>query len=490
MIVPGFLGPTYPSRSMNFRGDRTINWYPEVGPKDGAETSVLALIGTPGLSSPPVSVGSGPIRGMRVFNGDLYVVSGNELYKVTHGWGYTLLGSLSSYVGPVYMRDNGVSDSGVGGDQLAIVDGVNLYLWNISTNVFSTVLPATIGGTPAYLTYLDGYFIVVWKDTLSFSTSAMYDGSTWPGLATSGVSATPDTLVACSSPHQELWLVKNYSTEVWYNTGTATSAGCPFQRISGAVFDFGTPSPASVVVGDNMIFMLANKRVGEEGQFMGAVAFSGYVPVPITPPSLVWYMDQLIKSDAEGYMYSSEGHTFYVLNFPSSNVTLAYDTSTKMWHERSSWTSGPYTINRHRASCSAMFEGGLYVGSSQNGDVYEMASKYGTDNGDPIVSVRITPHLTDKDSMRNIFISKLQVDLESGVGDVSTQDDPVAELSWSNDGGHTWGNPYPASIGKVGEFKKKLRWRRLGWSKDRVFKLVISDPVKKVLLNGYVEGGM
>jgi hypothetical protein len=40
------------------------------------------------------------------------------------------------------------------------------------------------------------------------------------------------------------------------------------------------------------------------------------------------------------------------------------------------------------------------------------------------------------------------VGLSSGQGSA-----PVALLSWSDDGGHTWSNEHEASMGAVGEYK-------------------------------------
>jgi hypothetical protein len=81
--------------------------------------------------------------------------------------------------------------------------------------------------------------------------------------------------------------------------------------------------------------------------------------------------------------------------------------------------------------------------------------------------------------------------METGVGDsgVLTQTgiNPQALLSWSNDGGHTYGNEYLSSVGAVGLFKTRLLWRRLGYSRDRVFNLTISDPIKKVITGAYVN---
>jgi hypothetical protein len=60
-------------------------------------------------------------------------------------------------------------------------------------------------------------------------------------------------------------------------------------------------------------------------------------------------------------------------------------------------------------------------------------------------------------------------------------------LSWSDDGGHNWSNEHFRNLGDTGEFAKRVIWRRLGTSRDRIFKIKISDPVKKVMIAGYID---
>lgn len=55
--------------------------------------------------------------------------------------------------------------------------------------------------------------------------------------------------------------------------------------------------------------------------------------------------------------------------------------------------------------------------------------------------------------------------------------DPQAILDWSDDGGRTWSNEHWVSIGKIGEYQQRAKWRRLGSSRNRTFRLTITDPV-------------
>jgi hypothetical protein len=62
---------------------------------------------------------------------------------------------------------------------------------------------------------------------------------------------------------------------------------------------------------------------------------------------------------------------------------------------------------------------------------------------------------------------------------------PQVMLRWSDDGGHTWSNEHWAGMGKVGEYGKRVIWRRLGMTtklRDRVYEISGSDPVKIAIM--------
>jgi len=60
-------------------------------------------------------------------------------------------------------------------------------------------------------------------------------------------------------------------------------------------------------------------------------------------------------------------------------------------------------------------------------------------------------------------------------------------LRWSDDCGETWSNQLTASMGKVGEYKKRVKFFRLGQARDRIFEISISDPVKRVITGANLE---
>jgi hypothetical protein len=58
-------------------------------------------------------------------------------------------------------------------------------------------------------------------------------------------------------------------------------------------------------------------------------------------------------------------------------------------------------------------------------------------------------------------------------------------LRWSDDGGHTWSNEHWRSMGLVGQWGRRVIWRRLGMTlklRDRVYEVSGTDPIKIAIM--------
>lgn len=55
-------------------------------------------------------------------------------------------------------------------------------------------------------------------------------------------------------------------------------------------------------------------------------------------------------------------------------------------------------------------------------------------------------------------------------------------VCYSDDGGRSWSNWRERPLGAVGEYKKRIRFNRLGPFRNRMFKIRVSSPVKRDLL--------
>ena len=64
--------------------------------------------------------------------------------------------------------------------------------------------------------------------------------------------------------------------------------------------------------------------------------------------------------------------------------------------------------------------------------------------------------------------------------------EPQVMLRWSDDGGHTWSNEYAVGAGMAGNFRRRVEWRRLGRSRDRVYEISVTDPIPWRVVDAYL----
>lgn len=479
MRFPGFVGPSYTLSSVDYDCQRSINLYPEFDEqRTGKDGEVAALIGTPGLTS-LATIGSGPIRGIYYSNpplngpsiGVLVVVSGNSVYTVDQSWVATKIGQLQTSTGPVSMADNKI--------QMVIVDGSYGYYITLLTPTSVTQITSTGFTGSNTVTYQDGYFIFVTPNSNQFYLSDL-NAITFNAPAVTGRNGNADNVVGFISVNRYLWLVGDRTTEIWFDSGQVNN---PFQYTSGTFAQVGCAATYSVAKIANSVAWLGKDETGTGIVFLA----QGYTPQRISTHAVEFAIQQYSTiSDAIGFSYEENGHLFYFLTFPTANATWVYDVVTKMWHERAYSTLG--LLGRHRANCySFAFNTTHVVGDYSTGNIYNMSSSVYSDNGNPLVRQRITPHLS-KD-MNRIIYHKFQLDCEAGIGIDGTGQgtNPQAILQWSDDGGHTWSNEHWATLCPIGQTKQRTIWRRLGVGRNRVFRLTITDPVKVFIMGAEIE---
>lgn len=464
------LGSAYVARSVNAADARMVNLFPEVIPEGGKEPAFLQR--TPGLKFLQ-RVGVGPIRGLwahQTRTPDYYVVSGDEFYKVeTLGGTATLLGTVSG-TGPVSIADNGT--------QIFIACNGPSYIYNEATGAFGRITDADFPGAGT-VSYLDGYFVFNEPNSQRIWVTQLLDGTSIDPLDFASAEGSPDGVVGIIADHRELWVFGTDSTEVWYNSG---AADFPLQRIQGAFNEIGCAAPYSIAKMDNQIYWL-----GQDARGRGVVyRAAGYVGQRVSTHAIEWQMQEYGDlTDAVAYTYQQDGHSFYVLNFPTANTTWVYDAATQAWHERAGFNNGEFM--RHRANNMCNFNGNIIVGDYENANLYTLDPQVYADNDGVqkwLRSWRALP--TGQNNLKATAHHSMQIDLESGVGLNSGQGaDPQIMLRWSDDGGHTWSNEHWVSIGKIGQYYRRAIFRRLGMTeklRDRVYELSGTDPVKIAIM--------
>lgn len=431
---------------------RLVNCFAEASP--GKETNILRT--APGIDS-WVEVGSGPGRGMIWHLGNLYVVSGRSLYKVAPSGSSEEIGIIPG-TSRVFMASNGI-------DCVIIGNGVG-YVCN------TTVTPITdddfLAYAPSAVDFLDRFLVFAEAGTNTWFSSDLNSATDFDPTYFSIADAAPDNLVTLIVDHRQVILFGEYTTEIWYNAG---SAGFPFERLPGGVVEIGCLARHGVAKQDNSVFWIANDKTIRR--------LDGQTPVRVSQHG----MEKALKgystlTDCEAFSYSMEGHVCVVFRFPTAGATWVYDITTGEWHERESWPGGSWDV-----SGIVEIGGVVYVQNSETGEVGKMnpdsSSEWGT---------FLRPEWTYQpvyNEGRRLFHAQFEMGMTPAVTESTAA--PYITLEYSDDGGKTFVTCPTRSMGAVGQYKTRMVWHRLGSGRDRVYRASVSDPVPMTVWGSYAE---
>lgn len=465
----GIVGPTYQANSLPFNAERSVNIFPVLD-QEGKE--VAAMYGTPGNTLFGSAMSAGACRGsFFASNGRGFVVVGAALFEVDAGGNFTSRGTLNQSGGNVSIDENGI--------QLGICDGTNIYIFTYSSNAFALVTDPDLPSSVGAITFIDGYFVVNQNGTGKFWISALYDGTSWDALDFATAESSPDNLLRAIQALGQLWLLGDKTSEVWTDTG---ALAFPFQKIAGAKLEIGILSPLSAIVFGEALYWVGKDAYGKNGVYQA----QGLSPTLISTEAINIIIGKATDpTNIVSYAYQEQDHGFVVFTGGGLPTTIVYDPVSQYWHERAYLNiNGEYET--HIASCSMFAFGKHLIGDRRNSNLYEQRMDLYSDNGENILRERIYTHIS-KEGQR-VRYNRLQVGFETGVGLQSGQgSDPIASLSFSKDGGRTYGPSYTKSIGKIGEYLTDVTWKRLGIIQQLTFRLRISDPVKIAICGSYLS---
>ena len=144
----------------------------------------------------------------------------------------------------------------------------------------------------------------------------------------------------------------------------------------------------------------------------------------------------------------------------------------------------------YRGQVGINYNGMVIIGDAFAGVVGKMDFNVFTEYGNTMQALITSPPIHD--DRKRIFLTRFELDIETGVGlslPENTQGvQPLWILDWSKDGGRTFGSPQLfRSMGRVGEYLTRLRWLRLGHSRQWILRLRSTDPVRRVIIGTYVD---
>lgn len=389
-------------------------------------------------------------------------VIGSGFYLLGINGTQSLVGTLNSSIGTVYMDENNSSE-------ICIVDGSNIYLYNYASSTFTIVSTDIVN--PIHVYFMDGYFIVTDANMNNWRLSNPNDGTSFPSDAqhTGEFQTEINKIKACHRVPGKgnlLYVFGDAITEPWYDLGLQLF---PFQKNTFFNIDFGTANAATIASNDQYIIWL-----GQNKQSQPVIMYSeGSNSQSISTDGINKKLAQVnFPSNSYGFLIKQNGHTIYQLTFadPSDNFTLAYDFDTKKFY-----TITDTYMNCHPITGVVLFQGTYYGISVKNGNLYKLSGNLFTYDGNEIPMIRIpgTTRLPDGSlfivNTVNFLIEQGQPNSqiiinphEFSLGQAPIYGTPRVDLSVSYDGGNSFSSNEGIELNPNAVRQNKLEWQNKG----------------------------
>lgn len=248
------------------------------------------------------------------------------------------------------------------------------------------------------------------------------------------------------------------SVEVSYNDGTT-----PWAVLQGAYMQYGCIAPHSVVIADNTLFWLTLAD-----NSLRIVKMVERAPSIISSP-----YDRLINEmgrvdDAISWTQQMHGYSFYVISFPSENITLAYKLNDGTWSEWLYYNTTTASYESYRGA-NALYVRSFkktLIGDRESGIIYEQ--KGTSDNGDAI-RMELTSGQMESGTQKMKAEKMLYFRVKKGAYEGGTFQYRV------RDDHKQWKNEKSLSLGALGKTKPYIKRPSGGSFRSRQYQVIHSD---------------
>lgn len=377
------------------------------------------------------------VRAMMSTAGNLYALAGGNLWKIGANGSTQNVGTTLDNAQASLSTNNGIVTAVIGGKYYTYDGTVTV---DPTPGAFSAFGSVEFFGNYTILTELGGR---------RFQWSDLADATSLPGLNFQSADGRDDNLVRAFSIGGQLWLFKEGSHEIWYNTGQAGALA--FERQAGGVRDVG-------LLGFGLIdrFVGSAFLVGSDGR---AHIVNGSALQPVSTPPVETCIRQCRPRDV--FTYEDEGHTFCCITFQDCPA-WCYDIATGEWHERGEGVN----YQPWGGQCTAKLGTNWYIGRD-NGEI-SVFTRSNSDGMEPLVREAISVNLYN-DGER-LIVRELELFPRQGFSEGRIS------LALSRDGGVTWGADKPRAIGPTGKYANRVIWRNLGQARNLAARIRWTDP--------------
>lgn len=398
----------------------------------------------------------------------------------------TRLGVISEGSGPVSIVDAGGESGSTLPQKIVIADNTSMYVVNMDTMEFSS-LGNSVPERPSKLAYLDARVFmcgtrsddgvpsqrVYWS---KINQPDEYDGR----FVSAAMKSDPVLAVAVAGNY--LWMIGSETFELWQTTSSSGTLYEPIRKVNGVASGVGTISGDSVASVAASVFFVGGGETGRLHIYEGSS--NGTIAVISTDAMSQEFASYKTMDDAVGMCWSDDGQVYYAVTFPTEDVTWVYNAGNKYWHKRSSRKD---TIDhRWNITCISPAYSMIFGANGETGELYHVSRHYNDDDGEAIVRRRVAPHLRSNGKL--LRHASLELDLECGNALPYGQgSDPQIMLCALDGAGRIRREPRWKSSGTQGQYRRRVKWYRLGTAVDRCYEICVSDPVRWTIYGATIE---
>ena len=383
-------------------------------------------------------------RGGINWNNECYRVIGTTLYKILANGSVITIGSVG-FGGPVTFDYSF--------DYLAVASGGRLYYYD-GTSLTQVTDPDL--GTVVDFCWVDGYFFTT--DGEFLVVTELSDPFAVNPLKYASSEADPDPVVAIVKIRNEVHVLNRNTIEVFDNIGGDLF---PFNRIEGAQVQKGSLGTHSCCVFMDRLAFLGGGRNEAPAIYMAA---SGQ-----TTKLSSEEIDELLSGYSETQLSAvvletrkDKNHEFLYVHLPDRTVVFdgiaTQQAGQQVWFTLTSTTSGFQAYRgKHFVYCYDKW----ICGDTLLGQVGFLNDTIGSHFGDK-VRWELSTQIVYNEGNGAIFH---ELELVSLTGRTAFGVDTQIWTDYSTDG-LTWSQPVYIYVGKAGETRKRLAWRRQGFMRN------------------------
>lgn len=441
----------YQSTSLPFSAQRCVNWIPAVA--EGASLNdrmLMQPLGIKQFADTQVTKG----RGGDELNGVPFYINGNSLVSISS------FGVVTNH--GVIPGTGRVSTATSTRHLVIVIPGVTAFVFDNQTSTLSEITDPDFIVSDT-VSFKDTFFVFTASDGSVFFHSELNDPLDINALDFGTSEINPDPIIASHVNHNELFVLNSETIELFQNIG---GAGFVFQRIPGANIQKGCHARHSPIEFDNS-FCFVGGGENELSAIWKVTNSSNAVKIStdaVDNKIQEFTRDEI--SNSFSMTYSERGQTLALFTFESEripSITFVYNatasalTGIKVWFE---FQSGGDDNSFQVAAIVAAF-GKLLVSDLNTGLIGELNKKTLDYYGEPIFR-KASSQPFNQDGLP-IFAGEIEATLESGVGLTSGQgSEPKIVMEFSDNGGRTFRNRVKRNIGKIGEYRHRMIWRKQG----------------------------